>query len=80
LTPLEKLMLAESLVVNSYVVIRKGCPLAVSAEGPDHVQIVCGWPPYNAFELVMEHQALRALVEITTEALAQLDAAQPPSL
>ncbi len=77
LTHLEKLMLAQSLVVNSYVVIQQGCPLAVAAEGPDHVQIVCGWPPHNAFELVVEHQALRGLVEITTEALAQLDTAQP---
>ena len=64
-----------SLVVSSYVVIQEGCPLAVSTEGTDHVQIVCGWPPHDSFEIVLQRQALRALVEIGIEALEQLDAA-----
>ena len=68
-------MLGQSLVVNAYVVIQNGCPLAVSMEGPDHVQIICGWPPHNAFELVMEPQALRAMVEIGIDALNQFDGA-----
>jgi len=66
-------MLDRSLVVSSYVVIQEGCPLAVSAEGTDHVQIVCGWPPHDAFEIVLERQALRALSEIVTDALERLD-------
>lgn len=66
-------MLGKSLVVSSYVLIQEGCPLAVAAEGTDHVQIVCGWPPDDAFEIVLAHQALRALVEVGADALAQLD-------
>ena len=66
-------MLGKSLVVSSYVVIREGCPLAMSTEGDDHVQIVCGWPPDDAFEIVLQRQALRALLEIGADALERLD-------
>jgi hypothetical protein len=68
-------MMNRSLVVSSYVVIQEGCPLAVSTEGTDHVQIVCGWPPYDSFEIVLQRQALRALVEVGVDALARLDEA-----
>lgn len=68
-------MLGRSLVVSSYVVIQEGCPLAVATEGNDHVQIICGWPPHDSFEIVLQRQALRALVEIGTDALARLEAA-----
>ena len=68
-------MLGRSLVVSSYVVIQEGCPLAVATEGTDHVQIVCGWPSHDAFEIVLQRQALRALVEIGTDALERLDLA-----
>ena len=66
-----------SLIVSSYVVIQEGCPLAVSTEGTDHVQIVCGWPPHDSFEIVLQRQALRALVEIGAAALERLDT-EPP--
>ena len=67
-------MLGTSLLVRSYVVINEGCPLAITREGTDHVLIVCGGPPGDAFEIVVQHQALRALVELGVDALRQLPA------
>lgn len=67
-------MLGRSLVVSSYVVIQEGCPMAMATEGTDHVQIVCGWPPYDAFEIVVQRQALSALAELVSDALEQFDA------
>lgn len=71
-------MLGSSLVVQSYVVINKGCPLAITTEGTDHALIRCGGAPGEAFELVVQHEALRALVELGTDALQRLDNADDP--
>jgi hypothetical protein len=65
-------MLGKGLVVQSYVVINKGCPLAITAEGTDHALIRCGGAPGESFELVVEHDALRALVELGTDALEEI--------
>lgn len=67
-------MLGRSLLVKSYVVISQGCPLAITREGPDHVLIRCGKSDGESFELVAEHEALRALVELGTDALTWIDA------
>lgn len=67
-------MLGTSLLVSSYVIIKEGCPLAISVDGADQVQITCGWVPSDAFEFVMQREALRALVELGTDALEQMDA------
>lgn len=66
-------MLGKSLVVQSYVVINKGCPLAITTEGTSHSLIRCGGSPGDAFEIVVQHDALRALVELGTDALHALD-------
>ncbi|MFI7672598.1 hypothetical protein [Actinophytocola sp. NPDC049390] len=66
-------MLGASLVVSSYVIIREGCPLAVSVDGPDQAQITCGWLPSDAFEFTVSRSALRALVELATDALLEMD-------
>lgn len=63
-----------SLCVNSYVVIDKGCPIAISIRKPEHVEIVCGWHPHRAFEFSLHREALRALVEVATDALETMDA------
>ena len=68
-------MLGQDLVVSSYVVIRKGCPLAISIDGPDQAQVVCGRVPSDAFEFVLEREALRAFVELGADALREMDAA-----
>ena len=61
------------LVVSSYVVIREGCPIAISVEGPDQAQITCGRVPADAFEFVVQREALRALVELGIDALERMD-------
>jgi hypothetical protein len=66
-------MFGTDLLVSSYVVIREGCPLAITVDGPDQVQITCGRIPTDAFEFVMQREALRALVELGTDALEMMD-------
>lgn len=68
-------MLGTSLFVNAYVIINEGCPLAISVQSPEQVEIVCGWAPNRSFDFVMHREALRALVEIGTDALEKMDAA-----
>jgi hypothetical protein len=66
-------VLGTSLVVSSYVIIREGCPIAISVDGRDQAQITCGWVPSEAFEFVVQREALRALVEVGTDALREMD-------
>jgi len=66
-------MLGTSLVVSSYVIIKEGCPIAISVDGPDQAQITCGRVPTEAFEFVVQREALRALVEVGTDALLEMD-------
>jgi len=67
-------MLGTNLVVQSYVIINEGCPLAISTEGTDHVRIRCGGSTGDAFEIVVQYGALRALVELGVDALQEVDA------
>lgn len=46
-------MVGTNLVVQSYVTINEGCPLAITKEGTDHVQIRCGGTTGDAFEIVV---------------------------
>lgn len=66
-------MLGANLVVNSYVVIREGCPVAISVDGPDQAQITCGTIPSDAFEFVLQREALRAIVQLGADALQEMD-------
>lgn len=67
-------MLGTSLLVHAYVIIKEGCPVAISIQSPEQVEIVCGWAPNRAFDFVMHREALRALVELGTDALEKMDA------
>jgi hypothetical protein len=67
-------MLGSSLVVNAYVIIKEGCPLAVSVQGADQAEIIAGWRPNQSFDFVVQREALRALVELGTDALERMDA------
>ena len=67
-------MLGTSLVVNAYVIIKEGCPVAISVQNPEQVEIVCGWVPNQSFDFVMHREALRALVQLGTDALERMDA------
>ena len=68
-------MLGTSLFVNAYVLIGEGCPVAISVQSHDQAEIVCGWVPNRSFDFVVHREALRALVELGTDALEQMDSA-----
>jgi hypothetical protein len=67
-------MLGTSLFVNAYVIINEGCPVAISVQNPEQVEVVCGSTPGRSFDFVMHREALRALVELGTDALERMDA------
>jgi hypothetical protein len=68
-------MLGESLIVNACVIVNQGCPVAISVLSPEQAEIVCGWPRNHSFDYVMHREALRALVQVGTDALERMDAA-----
>lgn len=68
-------MYGTDLLVSSYVVIRHGCPIAISVDSPEQAQITCGRLPSDAFEFIVHREALRALAELALDALEQMDAA-----
>lgn len=72
-------MLGTSLFVNAYVIIGEGCPVAISVQSLDQAEIICGWTPNRSFEFVVHREALRALVELGTDALERMDAAADES-
>ena len=65
-------MLGTALTVGAYVVIRHGCPIAITIDNADQVQITCGTIGVDAFEFVMETEALRAVVELGIDALEEI--------
>ena len=67
-------MLGMNLLVNAYVIIKEGCPVAISVQSSDQAEIVCGWPPNRSFDFVTHREALRALVQLGTDALEKMDA------
>lgn len=66
-------LLGADLIVSSYVVVREGCPVAFSVDSPDQVQVTCGRAPSDAFEFILQREALRAFVELGVEALREMD-------
>ena len=66
-------MLGTALTVGAYVVIRHGCPIAISIDNVDQVQITCGTIGVDAFEFVLETEALRAIVELGLDVLEEID-------
>lgn len=66
-------MLGQQLVVSSYVMIKKGCPLAITIDNTNQVTVLCGPTPDDGFEFVLEREALRTFVELGTDALQEMD-------
>lgn len=66
-------MIGMGLVIQSYIVINNGCPLTIADEGTDHVAIRCGGSNGESFEIVIEHNALRALVKLGEDKLEDID-------
>lgn len=67
-------MLGASLIVGAYVVIREGCPIAMSIDDAEQAQVVCGTVAVDAFEFVLHREALRAIVELGSDVVAEMDA------
>lgn len=72
-------MLGANLVVSSYVIVKEGCPVVFAVDGPDQVEIRCGVVPSDAFEFVMQREALRSFVMLGAEALREMDGLQSPT-
>jgi hypothetical protein len=68
-------MLGADLVVSSYVIVKEGCPVAITVDSPEQAQVICGRLPSDAFEFVLEREALRAFVEVAVDALQEMDSA-----
>lgn len=66
-------MQGPNLLVSSCVVIREGCPVDVNVDNDDQVQVTCGVIGVDAFEFVLQREALRVLVEKGASALAEID-------
>jgi len=67
------------LKVVSWASAHADCPMRYKITSPAELVLTFGSGP-NEFELSLDHGALRALVQLSTEALAKLDAdaeAQP---
>lgn len=63
-----------SLYVTTSVVIDRGCPIALTVHSSERAGILCGWPPQQTVEMSLDREALRALVELGTDALDKMDA------
>lgn len=66
-------MSGPKLIVSSCVEIREGCPVEMNVDNDNQVQVTCGTIGVDAFEFVLQREALRALVELGTGALAEID-------
>lgn len=66
-------MHGNDLHIGSYVVINAGCPLEISIENPNQVEVTCGRRPSDVFDFVIDREALRRFVELGSNALAEMD-------
>lgn len=66
-------MLGPNLIVSSCVAIREGCPVEMNVDSTDQVQVTCGTVGVDAFEFILQREALRAIVELGTDALEEID-------
>lgn len=66
-----------NLKVSSWVVIRKGCPIAYSVQGAEQIEFRLG-TRLDGFEFVFEPEALQAFVE--SAQLAIVESREPAEL
>lgn len=66
-------MPGSKLIVSSCVEIHEGCPVVMSVDNTNQVQVTCGTVGVDAFEFVLQREALRAFVELGADALAEID-------
>lgn len=65
------------VMLDAVVVIKDGCPIRLSIEGDDFVQITCGHSMNDRFEFSIEHKALRQLTKLCVDMVAKMDSATP---
>lgn len=63
--------------LDAFVTIKNGCPITVTIEGADFVQITCGQTPNDKFEFSIEHKAMRELTALCVATVAKMDSASP---
>jgi hypothetical protein len=59
------------LNVSSWVIVRKGCPIAYSTNGQHEIEFRFG-TRWDGFEFVFDADALQAFVEAANHAMAEL--------
>lgn len=62
------------LNVSSWVVVRKGCPIAHSVQGNDEIEFRFG-TRWDGFEFVFEVDALQAFIEAAADAMKEVNQA-----
>jgi hypothetical protein len=63
--------------LDAFVVIKNGCPIKVTIEGPDFVQISCGQTLNDRFDFSIEHKAMRELAKLCMDTVAKMDSKSP---
>lgn len=66
-------MTSSMLRQSSYVVITGHCPINISTESAEYVEINCGQSRDEHFEFVLHREALRKIVALGTEVLERMD-------
>lgn len=58
---------------SAYVVITDRCPIGITTEGDDYVEINCGRSRDDHFEFVLHREALRTIINLGAGALRRMD-------
>lgn len=65
-----------NVMVDAVVFIKNDCPIKVSIEGADFVQITCGQSMNDRLEFSIEHEAMRQLTKLCVDAVTKMDSAR----
>lgn len=65
--------MSAALKVSSYVAVRDGCPMRFRVNSPDDVEFSFGGRR-DPFEFVFDAEALRAFLQVGSDALQEMDA------
>lgn len=70
--------MSSDLNVSSWVVVRKGCPIAYSVNGREEIEFRFG-TRWDGFDFVFDLDALRAFIEASNLAIMELGSPEPPA-
>ncbi|MGQ0841878.1 hypothetical protein [Actinokineospora sp.] len=63
-----------NLVIGTWVDISEGCPMKFSVSGSDAVHVMLGESSRDGFELAFDVAALRSFAQLSSKAVAEMDA------